>query len=59
MPEFGGLNYEMYEYSELLKQIEKRNIKIEEFQLSGDINDDVFLIIFLNYDSVKHYLENE
>ena len=59
MPEFGGLNYEMYEYSELLKQIEKRNIKIEEFQLSGDINDDVFLIIFLNYDSVKPYLENE
>ena len=40
-------------------QLEERNIKIEEFQLSGDINDDVFLIIFLNYDSVKPYLENE
>jgi hypothetical protein len=54
-----GLNYEMGEYFKLLKQIEKRNIKIEEFQLSGDINDDVFLIMFLNYDSVKPYLENE
>jgi hypothetical protein len=31
MPEFGGLNYEMWEYYELLRQIEKRNIKIEEF----------------------------
>jgi hypothetical protein len=59
MPEFGGLNYKMWEYYELVRQIEKRNIKIEKFQLSRDINDDVFLVILLDYDSVKPYLENE